>query len=73
MKAARRTIGYKLGEVGRNLLSISKQSPDQEKYQQLFRDMCEEHNVEHPFELDADDTRAFFNELSERWAKEKEK
>lgn len=43
------------------------QSEKQKEYAALFRTMCEERNVQNPFELDDAGMKAFFAEISSRW------
>lgn len=45
----------------------------QEKYRSLFKQMCEERSIQHPFELDDAGVKDFFSEISTRWAAEKRK
>lgn len=56
------------------LLSQSaEQSPAQKEYSEFFNRLCEEKGISHPFELEPEQTKEFFAELSEKWKIYKEK
>lgn len=47
-------------------------SPLQKKYQDFFRSMLKKYGVSSPADLEEEDMKKFFNEISSTWTKEKE-
>lgn len=59
--------------LGDAVLSIASQlSPAQEAYQELMRAKCEKLGINHPFELDPNEVKKFFDDLSADWAMQKD-
>jgi hypothetical protein len=47
--------------------SINEESDLQKAYQAFFRGKLEEYNVNSPAELDEEERKKFFNEVSDEW------
>ena len=54
------------------LSQSAEQSEAQKEYSEFFNKLCKEKGIAHPFELDPEETKAFFSELSTKWAEHKE-